>query len=213
MDLKNHIKNGGMAIFSSHFYPKIMNIEDLILEKTQLNQTISELRVSLSNPAQVSWYDKNSETVITSTSSSARRALQAELKTTIEDRDVVNIKLEAILDSINKSSLKNDNDNVITEKYTKLDINEKNEINKISKDQIKNTLQTKPELELTNPKKLTEDKNQEHISSFEDLIKLSSRKREIELKYDLEKNVNLNSIMSNSFGFGGTNATLVFEKV
>ena len=98
---------------------------------------------------------------------------------------------EGILDSINKSNLKNDNDNVISEKYTKVDINEKNEINKISKDQIKNTLQTKPELGSANPKKMIEEKNLEHISSFEDLIKLSSIKKEVELKHDLEKNVNL----------------------
>tara|TARA_R110002012_G_scaffold2077_1_gene9792 strand:- start:8033 stop:9385 length:1353 start_codon:yes stop_codon:yes gene_type:complete len=79
--------------------------EDLIIEKTQLNQSISDLRVSLSNPQQVSWYDKNSETVITSTSSSARRALQSELKTTITDRDNINIKIEAVMDSINKTDI------------------------------------------------------------------------------------------------------------
>ena len=79
--------------------------EDLTLEKTQINKSIADLRVSLSNPQQVSWYDKNSETVITSTSSSARRALQAELKTTIVDRDNINIKIEAVMDSINKTDM------------------------------------------------------------------------------------------------------------
>ena len=57
--------------------------------------------------------------------------------------------------------------------------------------QIKNTEQTKPELTSLNPKNLFEDENLKNISSFEDLIKLSSVKKEIELKYDLEKNVNL----------------------
>ena len=79
--------------------------EDLTLEKTQINQSISDLRTSLSNPHSVSWYDKNSETVITSSSGSARRALQAELKTTIFDRDNLNIKLEAVLDSIGKTDM------------------------------------------------------------------------------------------------------------
>tara|TARA_R110000824_G_scaffold12540_1_gene55112 strand:+ start:4448 stop:5926 length:1479 start_codon:yes stop_codon:yes gene_type:complete len=79
--------------------------EDLTLEKIQINQSISDLRTSLSNPHSVSWYDKNSETVITSSSGSARRALQAELKTTITDRDNINLKLEAVLDSIGKTDM------------------------------------------------------------------------------------------------------------
>ena len=73
---------------------------DRTLEKTQLNTTISDLRTSLSNPTSVSYWDENSQSVITTTSSSTRRALQSELKTTIEDRDNINLKLEAVMDSV-----------------------------------------------------------------------------------------------------------------
>ena len=79
--------------------------EDLTIEKTQINKSISDLRISLSNPTSVSWYDKNAGEVITTTSSSARRALQSELKTTITDRDNINIKIEAIMDSINRTDI------------------------------------------------------------------------------------------------------------
>ena len=73
---------------------------DLNIEKTQLNTTISDLRTSLSNPTSVSYWDENSQSVITTTSSSTRRALQSELKTAIEDRDNLNLKLEAVMDSV-----------------------------------------------------------------------------------------------------------------
>ena len=65
--------------------------------------------------------------------------------------------------------------------------NEETELSKTSKDQIKSTIQTKPDLTLLTPK----ETNMESIKSFEDLIKLASKKKEIELKYDLERNVNL----------------------
>ena len=73
---------------------------DLLLEKTQLNQTITDLRTSLSNPAQVQYVDRESGQLITTTSSSARKALQSELTATITDRDNINLKLEAVQDSI-----------------------------------------------------------------------------------------------------------------
>jgi len=78
---------------------------DLIIEKGQLNKSIADLRVSLSNPASVSYYDKEADQVITTTSSSTRRALQKELENTIQDRDNVNLKLEAVLDSISTTDM------------------------------------------------------------------------------------------------------------
>jgi hypothetical protein len=79
--------------------------EDLTLEKTQINKSIADLRISLSSPTSVSYWDENSQSVITTSSSSARRALQSELKTTITERDNINIKIEAVMDSINKTDM------------------------------------------------------------------------------------------------------------
>tara|TARA_B100001123_G_C15251377_1_gene1002932 strand:+ start:54 stop:1733 length:1680 start_codon:yes stop_codon:yes gene_type:complete len=79
-----------------------------------------------------------------------------------------------------KNNLTNNDDN-LGKKFLSSD----EEIDKITKNQIKNTTQTKPKLSNINID------NFEKILSLEDLIKLSSSKKEIELKYDLEKNVNL----------------------
>ena len=59
----------------------------------------------------------------------------------------------------------------------KISLNETDEIANISKDQIKNTTQTKPILSSLNPKNLPKDIIAEKISSFEELILLSSRKK------------------------------------
>jgi len=98
---------------------------------------------------------------------------------------------EAVLDLLNKNNSNQPPENAIGSDNIKLNLNEKSEIKKISKNQIKNTTQTALEPTSLNPKKLTEDINLKSIPSFEDLIKLSSEKKEVELKYDLEKNVNL----------------------
>ena len=83
-----------------------------------------------------------------------------------------------ISDNLNEPMAKN---------VTKKILNEKSTITKVSKDQIKSTIQTKPELTSLNQNEI----NIESIKSFEDLIKLSSKKKEVELKYDLERNVKL----------------------
>ncbi len=102
---------------------------------------------------------------------------------------------ESVLESLKKNNLNemggsksSTMDFNIDEKKT---LKEENENTKLTKNQIINTTQAKPELSLLKSKNLTKDKNVQKISSFEDLINLSSKKKEIKLKYDLEKNVNL----------------------
>ena len=59
----------------------------------------------------------------------------------------------------------------------------------LAKQQIKSTVQENIEIEPKNVKK--ENQNLEIISSFESLIEIANKKKEIELKFDLERNVRL----------------------
>ena len=63
------------------------------------------MRIALSNPAQVQYIDKESGQLITTSSSSARRALQNELSIATNNRDNINIRIEAVMDSINKTDI------------------------------------------------------------------------------------------------------------
>ena len=100
-----------------------------------------------------------------------------------------------VLESLKKNNSSqaevNSNVTIDRENDKKIFSNGTDEIANISKDQIKNTTQTKPILSSLNPKNLPKDIIVGKISSFEELILLSARKKEIQLKYDLENNVNL----------------------
>ena len=98
---------------------------------------------------------------------------------------------ENVMDLINKNTSSQPDVSILDENYDEKNLNEKNEIKNISKDQIKNTTQTKLQLESSDRENEIKNHKLENISSFEDLIKLSSNKKEVELKYDLENNVNL----------------------
>ena len=51
------------------------------------------------------------------------------------------------------------------------------------------------------------------ISASININEMDEEAKKYPIVTKVEKNVELKGIMSNSFGFGGTNATLVFEKV
>ena len=102
---------------------------------------------------------------------------------------------EDVLNSLTKNNLnqieKNNNTPIAPNDDNKKISNDENQINKISKNQIKNMSQAKPILSSLKEKNLASNTIMEKVSSFQALIDLSSKKKEIHLKYDLERNVNL----------------------
>ena len=102
---------------------------------------------------------------------------------------------EDVLNSLTMNNLnqieKNNNTPIALNDNKKKISNDENQINKISKNQIKNMSQAKPILSSLKEKNLASNAIMEKVSSFQALIDLSSKKKEIHLKYDLERNVNL----------------------
>ena len=51
------------------------------------------------------------------------------------------------------------------------------------------------------------------ITASANITDMDDEAKKFPIVTETETNIKLNSVMSNSFGFGGTNATLIFEKV
>jgi 3-oxoacyl-[acyl-carrier-protein] synthase-1 len=51
------------------------------------------------------------------------------------------------------------------------------------------------------------------IAASSNITDMDDEAKKFPIVTKVEKNITLNSVMSNSFGFGGTNATLIFEKI
>ena len=77
----------------------------LMTEKGVLDKSISSLRDGLSNNI-IQYKDKETGQIITTTSSSTRKALQNELNTAVTQRDKISIRLETATDSINGIHIK-----------------------------------------------------------------------------------------------------------
>ena len=72
----------------------------LLSEKTQLDEAIKSLRDGLANNV-IQYKDKETGQIITTTSSSNRRAFQKELESAVTQRESVSQKIEVATDSIN----------------------------------------------------------------------------------------------------------------
>lgn len=74
-------------------------------EKEALDESISDLRAGLANNV-IQYKDKETGQIITTTSSSTRRALQKELDQAVESRNKISQKLEVVTDSISSLEIK-----------------------------------------------------------------------------------------------------------
>ena len=79
-------------------------LDYLNIEKKDLSESITDLRNGLSNNV-IQYKDKETGQIITTSSSSQRRTLTAQLETAVESRDEISKKIEVLTDSITSLDL------------------------------------------------------------------------------------------------------------
>lgn len=79
--------------------------DEYVAEKEQLTNSITQLRLAISNPGQSQYIDRRTGQVITNTSTASRTLLQNEVNTAINERDQLDVKIQALSDSISTADI------------------------------------------------------------------------------------------------------------
>jgi len=77
-------------------------INDFDIEKNSIIPSIVELRTQLSNPNQVQYVDRKTGQIVTTSSSSGRKAVESQLQDAIERRNEISKKIESLTDSVSR---------------------------------------------------------------------------------------------------------------
>jgi len=79
--------------------------DEYVAEKEQLTNSITQLRLAISNPGQSQYIDRKTGQVITNTSTASRTLLQNEVNSAIADRDLLDSKIQSLSDSISTADI------------------------------------------------------------------------------------------------------------
>jgi hypothetical protein len=102
---KSEIINKEVAVINLKKERYIQDRDFIIDEKKQLDESINDLRKGISNNQQ-QYKDKETGQILTTTSTSNRKALQSQIDNAIKRRDDVSDKLQLVTDSISALDIK-----------------------------------------------------------------------------------------------------------
>lgn len=79
--------------------------DEYVAEKEQLTNSITQLRLAISNPGQSQYIDRKTGQIITNTSTASRTLIQTEVNSAIADRDILDSRIQSLSDSISTTDI------------------------------------------------------------------------------------------------------------